>query len=134
VSTEDIGEPQDAQMISGPQGTKRKVVAENGKTLIVDSVGNVFVEETNEEGETHEYFIDVNEIHKPTLNDTVLVRLPIWIWNKTGGRFVGEKADPPSLDESEVNDDDTDAALNSATASTPNGEARRRKNKIKGKQ
>jgi DnaJ-class molecular chaperone len=60
VMPDDISPPQDAQLVSGPQGTKRKVTAENGKTLIVDSVGNVFVEETNEEGETHEFFIDVS--------------------------------------------------------------------------
>ena len=59
VATEDISEPQEPTLISGPQGNKRRVVAENGKVLIVDSVGNVFLEETTEEGETTEYLIDV---------------------------------------------------------------------------
>jgi DnaJ-like protein len=59
VTTDDISSPIEASLISGPQGTKRRVVAENGKTLIVDSVGNVFLEETTEEGETHEFLIDV---------------------------------------------------------------------------
>jgi hypothetical protein len=60
ITTEDISEPQEPVLVSGPQGTKRRVVAENGKVLIVDSVGNVFVEESTEEGETHEYLIDVS--------------------------------------------------------------------------
>jgi DnaJ domain len=59
VSTDDISAPVEASLISGPQGSKRRVVAENGKTLIVDSVGNVYLEETTDEGETHEYLIDV---------------------------------------------------------------------------
>lgn len=59
VSTDDISAPVETSLISGPQRTKRRVVAENGKTLIVDSVGNVFLEETTDEGETHEYLIDV---------------------------------------------------------------------------
>jgi hypothetical protein len=61
ISTDDIGPPQDAALISGPQGTKKRVTAENGKTLIVDSVGNVFVEEVTESGEVKEFFIDVSE-------------------------------------------------------------------------
>lgn len=60
ITPEAISEPIEATLISGPQGTKRRVVAENGKTLIVDSVGNVFLEETTEEGETHEFLIDVS--------------------------------------------------------------------------
>jgi curved DNA-binding protein CbpA len=59
VTSDDISSPVEVSLISGPQGTKRRVVAENGKTLIVDSVGNVFLEETTEEGETHEFLIDV---------------------------------------------------------------------------
>jgi hypothetical protein len=60
IVKEDISEPQEPLLVSGPQGSKRRVVAENGKVLIVDSVGNVFVEETTEEGTTHEYLIDVS--------------------------------------------------------------------------
>jgi hypothetical protein len=60
VSKEDISEPVDAALISGPQGTKRRVTAENGKILIVDSVGNVFVEDTTEEGLTSEFLVDVS--------------------------------------------------------------------------
>jgi curved DNA-binding protein CbpA len=60
ITTEDIGSPEEPLPASGPVGTKRRVTAENGNELIVDSVGNVYLEETNEEGETHEYLIDVS--------------------------------------------------------------------------
>ena len=49
-------------MSSGPQGAKKRVVAENGKVLIVDTVGNVYLEEETEEGETHEYLLDVSSL------------------------------------------------------------------------
>jgi curved DNA-binding protein CbpA len=59
VTPEEVSAPEDPHIISGPVGTKRRVTAENGNQLIVDSVGNVYLEETTEEGETHEYLIDV---------------------------------------------------------------------------
>lgn len=60
IAPEDVSGPEDSYLISGPVGTKRRVTAENGNQLIVDSVGNVYLEETTEEGETHEYLIDVS--------------------------------------------------------------------------
>lgn len=59
VKTSDISTPVDAELTSGPVGMKKRVVAPNGKVLIVDSVGNVFLEEETEEGEKHEYLLDV---------------------------------------------------------------------------
>ncbi|RMZ81975.1 hypothetical protein DV737_g2280, partial [Chaetothyriales sp. CBS 132003] len=59
-----------AQTVVTPTGSKRRVVAENGKVLIVDSVGNVFLEETDEEGNVEEFLLDLEEIHKPTFADT----------------------------------------------------------------
>jgi hypothetical protein len=56
----EISPPVEAVLVSGPQGSKRRVTAENGKHLIVDSVGNVFLEETDDEGETHEFLVDVS--------------------------------------------------------------------------
>ena len=46
---------------SGPTGEKKKVIAENGKVLIVDASGNVYLEEENEDGETEQYLLDVSE-------------------------------------------------------------------------
>lgn len=60
VRDRDISRPVDGQAISGPAATKKRVQAENGKTLIVDSVGNVYLEETTEEGEVREFLLDVS--------------------------------------------------------------------------
>lgn len=45
---------------SGPTGAKKRVVAENGKILVVDSVGDVYLEEENEEGEVEQFLLDVS--------------------------------------------------------------------------
>lgn len=55
-----ISAPQNPEPIAAPQGAKKRVVAENGKVLIVDSIGHVYLEETTEEGEVHEYLLDVS--------------------------------------------------------------------------
>ena len=55
-----ISTPIEAEIISGPQGAKKRIVAENGKVLIVDSVGNVFLEEETEDGTKGEFLLDVS--------------------------------------------------------------------------
>lgn len=57
-----ISTPVEATLTSGPQGAKKRIVAENGKVLIVDSVGNVFLEEETEDGIKAEYLLDVSLI------------------------------------------------------------------------
>lgn len=68
--------------VTGPQGSKKKVQAPNGKIMIVDSVGNVFLEQENEEGEKQEYLLDPNELPRPTFRQTILFRLPLWVYSK----------------------------------------------------
>ncbi|KYK58223.1 hypothetical protein DCS_05236 [Drechmeria coniospora] len=75
-----------------PAGARRRVVAENGKVLVVDSVGDVFLEEEDEEGNLNEYLLDPNELLQPTFKDTAIVRLPVWIFNKGLGRFLANGA------------------------------------------
>ncbi|KAI9772258.1 MAG: hypothetical protein M1840_001007 [Geoglossum simile] len=65
---------------TGRGGERKKVVAENGKILIVDGSGNVFLVEENENGETEEFLLDVDEIPKPTMKQTILFRIPIWLF------------------------------------------------------
>lgn len=60
--TSGISTPVEAEIISGPVGSKKRTVAENGKVLIVDSVGNVFLEEETEEGTRQEFLLDVSSI------------------------------------------------------------------------
>jgi len=45
---------------AGPVGPKKRVVAENGKVLVVDSMGNVYLEEEDEDGNIAEYLLDVS--------------------------------------------------------------------------
>lgn len=54
-----ISTPVEVELTSGPIGSKKRVVAQNGKVLIVDSVGNVYVEEQTEEGQMVELLLDV---------------------------------------------------------------------------
>jgi curved DNA-binding protein CbpA len=44
----------------GSTGARKRVVAENGKVLVVDSVGNVYLEQADEDGQTHEFLLDVS--------------------------------------------------------------------------
>ncbi|MCJ1470584.1 hypothetical protein MMC07_009230 [Pseudocyphellaria aurata] len=95
-----ISTPSQTESEVGPQGQKKRVQAENGKVLIVDSVGNVFLEEEDENGEKCEYLLDPDEISRPTIQQTVLVRLPVWIhatiWNRFVRTRVGTEEDTTS--------------------------------------
>lgn len=82
-------------------GERKRVVAENGKTLIVDSIGNVFLEEQDENGERQEFLLDIDQIERPTLRQTMLCKLPIWCFTSTVGRVLGTSADEEESDEGE---------------------------------
>ena len=84
--------PLESEAEQGPQGTKRKVQAPNGKFLTVDSVGNVYVEEEDEDGEKVELLLDPDEISKPTFRQTILFRLPIWTFYTIRGRIAGAQS------------------------------------------
>lgn len=81
-----------------PTGDRKRVVAENGKILVVDSVGNVFLEEEDEDGKVEEFLLDPDEVPRPTVHDTALVRLPAWVLRKIRGlvadRFLKEGGGP----------------------------------------
>ncbi|KAL1965621.1 hypothetical protein VTN77DRAFT_5298 [Rasamsonia byssochlamydoides] len=74
---------------AGPVGDRKRVIAENCKVLIVDSIGNVFLEEETEDGERQEFLLDIDEIPRPTVRDTVVFRLPVWCYRKTIGKLLG---------------------------------------------
>lgn len=98
-----------------PQGAKRKVQAPNGKILIVDSVGNVYVEQEDENGERMELLLDPEEIPKPTVRQTVLLRLPVWIYHKIKSRVVSvqpnyEQAESKGLDATTDGEDSRNGA------------------------
>ncbi|CAO2649012.1 Nn.00g099610.m01.CDS01 [Neocucurbitaria sp. VM-36] len=126
-----ISTPAEAELTSGPQGAKKRIVAENGKVLIVDSVGNVFLEEETEDGMKGEFLLDPDEEPQPTIYDTLLFKLPKFAYNQSVGRLLGKKQliDEPLLDTSDLPADE--AAIQSATANNLNGEARKRKARAK---
>ncbi|KAG5950066.1 hypothetical protein E4U53_005513 [Claviceps sorghi] len=90
---------------SGPTGARRKVVAQNGKVLIVDSLGDVYLEQEDEEGVVNEYLLDPNELARPTFKDTAVVRLPLHLFNLTLGRFIAKKDVEIELDVTEAEED-----------------------------
>ncbi|OAQ95994.1 hypothetical protein LLEC1_07525 [Akanthomyces lecanii] len=94
-----------------PTGVKKRVVAENGKVLVVDSQGDVFLEEQDEEGNVHEYLLDPEELAAPTYKDTAVVQIPLFLFNASVGRLFGSKGDDEA-DADEAADDDSDAPQN----------------------
>src|ERR1700733_4987780 len=72
----------------------------------------------------------VDEIAKPTIYDTLLFRIPKFAYAKSVGRLLGKKPED-ALEVEEDESADENSALKSATAANPNGEARKRKPKIR---
>jgi curved DNA-binding protein CbpA len=122
-----ISTPVEAEVISGPQGAKKRIVAPNGKVLIVDSVGNVFLEEETEDGMKGEFLVDPDEQPYPTIYDTMLFKLPKYAYNQSVGRILGKKEmlDEPLIESSDLPEEE--AAIQNSIAPNLNGEARKRK-------
>ncbi|KAL9623096.1 MAG: hypothetical protein Q9160_002610 [Pyrenula sp. 1 TL-2023] len=95
---------------STPLGEKRRVTAENGKILIVDSSGNVFLEEEDEDGNVKLFLLDVDEIPLPTWKDTAVYRLPVWAFRKVAGLF-GRKDVAAAAEAEEGEDDEVKAEV-----------------------
>ena len=111
-------------------GERKRVMAENGKVLIVDSIGNVFLEEENEEGERQEFLLDVDEIQRPSLRDTALCKLPIWCFNTSVGRIFGTSSVPEEdeepIEEAYVEEVSETTATSTAGSSRHRGKRSRR--------
>jgi curved DNA-binding protein CbpA len=84
------------EVVSTPQGQKRRVTAENGKVLVVDSASNVFLEEEDEEGNVHEYLLDLDEVPRPTFRDTAVIKVPAWLFRKAFDPFLKNTTSIPS--------------------------------------
>ncbi|OJZ84118.1 hypothetical protein ASPFODRAFT_139863 [Aspergillus luchuensis CBS 106.47] len=109
-----------------PTGERKKVIAENGKVLIVDSLGNVFLEEETEDGERQEFLLDVDEIQRPTIRDTMVFRLPGWVYSKTVGRLLAPNAvDSGAESEEELSEVVEESTEGTASSARPS-KARRR--------
>lgn len=105
-------------------GERKRVVAENGKVLIVDSIGNVSLEQENDDGEKQEFLLDIDEIHRPTIRDTVLCKVPIWCFQQTVGRILPAQEELDSVPTAEPAADET-----SETTATSNAGTTRRRGK-----
>ncbi|KAI0903125.1 hypothetical protein F4823DRAFT_636697 [Ustulina deusta] len=92
----------------GPTGAKKRVVAENGKILVVDSLGDVYLEQEDADGNVHEFLLDPTELPAPTIRDTALFRLPGWLYALTAGRVLGQSTPSPADSEAESGDDVVD--------------------------
>src|ERR1700761_7069064 len=76
---------------------RRRVTAENGKVFVVDSLGDVYLEDEEEDGNLVEFLLDPDEIPKPTVWDTAVVRLPIYLWRKCADRFLKDTKPVPEI-------------------------------------
>lgn len=116
----------DNEFSATPQGTKKRVQAENGKVLIVDSIGNVFLEEEDENGERGEFLLDPDEIPKPSFRRTILFQAPAWVYRTIRGRLPGNSTPQDTALEPE-DDAEEDSELSPERKSSPaNGSARKR--------
>ena len=95
-------EEEPAQASAGPVGNRKKVQGENGKVLIVDSLGNVYLEGENEEGVKGEYLLDPESVPKPKFQDTVLYRLPVYLYELGRERIMGTRLTGQRLGEAEA--------------------------------
>lgn len=120
-------ESESAELVSGPQGAKKKVQAENGKWLIVDSIGNVFMEEDDENGVKGEFLLDPESLPKPTFRDTVLYKLPAWTYSTVKGRIMGAQAnhEGAELADLEATDEGEDAEQTGPKSRKENGNERK---------
>ncbi|MCJ1471869.1 hypothetical protein MMC13_000510 [Lambiella insularis] len=121
----------------GPQGQRKRVEAENGKMLLVDSVGNVYLEEEHDDGKKEQFLLDPHEILKPTFKQTVLYRLPVWIYHRLRLRMAGhskEEIDAGWVDEVDAVSADEDEGTHLKVGPSINGAARKtRKRNGKGR-
>ncbi|KAL7628557.1 hypothetical protein AAE478_000072 [Parahypoxylon ruwenzoriense] len=100
---------------SGPTGTKKRIVAENGKVLVVDSLGDVYLEQEDADGNVEEFLLDPNELPKPTISDTALVKLPRFFYAATLGKVFSPKSSD-NLDAQTESSDSEPLVVSSPTA------------------
>jgi len=96
----------------GATGPRKRVVAENGKILVVDAVGNVYLEQVDADGDTQQFLLDLNEFPQPTVKDTALVRVPVWAYETITSRFLKKKE--AADEDSDLDAEDTPASSSGA--------------------
>lgn len=120
--------PTEQPAVAVSTGERKRVVAENGKVLIVDSIGNVFLEEESEEGEKQEFLLDVDEIQRPSLRDTVVCKVPVWVYRKTVGRVLGSSQAVEEEEEDVAAADLVDEVVEATTTTKSSARRRNKRN------
>ncbi|PKS06484.1 hypothetical protein jhhlp_007232 [Lomentospora prolificans] len=112
------------QSESGPTGTRKRVVAENGKILVVDSLGDVYLEEEDEDGNVELFLLDPNELRKPRITDTAVIQIPLFAVKMATLRATGARPQPIAVDddEEEAEDDDSEPAQPTPSSSSDVGD------------
>ena len=95
-------EEEPAPASAGPVGNKKKVQGQNGKILIVDSLGNVYLEGENENGVKGEYLLDPDSVPEPRFQDTVLYRLPVYLYELGREKAMGKRLTGQKLGDAEA--------------------------------
>ncbi|KAI0195434.1 hypothetical protein F4808DRAFT_440541 [Astrocystis sublimbata] len=101
----------------GPTGAKKRIVAENGKILVVDSLGDVYLEQEDADGNMHEFLLDPNELPPPTVKDTALYRFPGWFYAFTVGRALGKSPSSASTSSAAGSDNAEEHELDDSASS-----------------
>lgn len=76
--------------VPGSYGERRRVDLPNGVPVIVDSMGDVFIEEHDDEGNTWEEILNIDMIPKPQFTKTAMFTFPVWVMDKVKSKFVRE--------------------------------------------
>ncbi|KAL8954059.1 MAG: hypothetical protein Q9222_000116 [Ikaeria aurantiellina] len=100
--------PLETDHVSEVRGPRKKVQAENGKILVVDSLGNVFLEGEDEDGNKQEYLLDPDEIARPTMRQTLLFRLPAWAYEQIKYRVLRQ---PRPIEDGETEEESNGEVL-----------------------
>jgi len=97
--------------------TKRRVQADNGKTLMVDSAGSVYLVEQDENGKDVHLILNLDDIEGPKIKNTLLVTLPLWIFDKTIGKLIPGRNASTAGDEVHDSEEDVDGDEEVTTSS-----------------
>ncbi|KAI5296270.1 hypothetical protein KEM52_004748 [Ascosphaera acerosa] len=74
--------------VPGTHGERRRVELPNGVPVIVDAMGDVYLEETDEHGNAWEELLDPDAVPRPRFRDTAMFTLPGRLLRRVRGRFV----------------------------------------------
>ena len=86
-------------------GQNRKVQSADGKVFLVNDEQEVYLVDGNDE----RWLLDVSEISTPTIKDTLIVRMPLWLWSISLGRLINPaKAHVTGTDAEERSSDSDD--------------------------